>query len=137
MYLTFTEYQSMGGTLDETTFNQLEYEAEVKINWYTFNRLKNEVEFPMEVKRCVMKLISLIQMTDPASYSVEGSDSGKSAGISSESNDGVSRSYNVISASESIERASEQIEQCIQTYLTGVYNSLGQLLLYRGLYKGE
>ena len=28
MYLTYEAYQNMGGTLDETTFNNYEYEAE-------------------------------------------------------------------------------------------------------------
>lgn len=137
MYLTYVEYRSMGGTLDETAFNLLEYEAEVKINWYTFNRLKQETEIPEEVKRCVMRLITLLTEADPANYTAEGGNNGISAGIASESNDGVSRSYNVVSAKDSIEIANAEIEKCIQSYLTGVYNSLGRKLLYRGLYPNE
>ena len=40
MYLTYAEYQEYGGTLDETTFNNLEFDAESTVNWCTFNRLK-------------------------------------------------------------------------------------------------
>ena len=40
MYLTYEEYQAYGGQLDETSFNDLEYDAESTVNWYTFNRLK-------------------------------------------------------------------------------------------------
>ena len=57
MYLTYSEYQDFGGTLDETSFNDLEYDAESTVNWYTFNRLQKpewaailETE---ELKRCV------------------------------------------------------------------------------------
>jgi hypothetical protein len=32
MYLTYSEYQDMGGTLDEVTFNDLEFEAEALVN---------------------------------------------------------------------------------------------------------
>ena len=31
MYLTFSEYENMGGTLDETAFNDFEYEADLHI----------------------------------------------------------------------------------------------------------
>ena len=59
MYLTYAEYQTMGGTLDETTFNDLEFEAEATVNWYTFNRLKNDTTFPEELKRLMKYLIGL------------------------------------------------------------------------------
>ena len=49
MYLTYAEYQAMGGTLSDLDFNFLAYEAESYINWYTFNRLKGNTEIPQEV----------------------------------------------------------------------------------------
>ena len=61
MYLTYEEYQTMGGTLDETTFNDLEFEAEALVNWYTFNRLKKDTNFPDELKRLMKYLIGLAQ----------------------------------------------------------------------------
>ena len=68
MYLTFSEYQDMGGTLDETAFNDLEYDAESTINWYTFNRLKRpewaSVLESEELKKCMYQLIRLKQMED-------------------------------------------------------------------------
>ena len=59
MYLTYAEYTAMGGTLDETTFNDLEFEAEALVNWYTFNRLKKDTTFPDELKRLMKYLINL------------------------------------------------------------------------------
>ena len=42
MYLAYPEYEEYGGTLDEATFRDLEFDAETEINWYTFNRLKKD-----------------------------------------------------------------------------------------------
>lgn len=140
MYLDYSEYQNMGGTLDETAFNDLEFAAECKVNWYTFNRLKKETQYPEELSRCMFRLIKLIQEQQAAS-AIDGqgdeSSSSSVAGVSSMSNDGVSISYNVLSASDAVEQASKQMEQCIKEYLADVKNSLEQKLLYRGLYPGE
>ena len=141
MYLTYVEYQNMGGALDEATFNDLEFEASCKIDWWTFNRLKGEAEYPEALKRCMYKIILLIQQQMQAS-ALDGGGSGEgsttsTAGISSMSNDGVSISYNVISASQAVELASKQIGECISQYLSDVRNSLGRKVLYRGLYPGE
>ena len=62
MYLTYAEYQAMGGTLDETAFNDFEFESECIINWYTFDRLKNEPVLPTEVKKCMNALIKLAKL---------------------------------------------------------------------------
>ena len=43
MYLTYEEYENMGGkTLEETAFEQFEFEARAHIDWWTFSRLQNE-----------------------------------------------------------------------------------------------
>lgn len=138
MYLTYAEYQSMGGALDETTFNDYEFEAEAKINWYTFNRLKGNTSYPPELARCMYKLIKLIQDMNQAS-TVGGGDEegGFVAGIASQSNDGVSISYNTLSARDLLDSASSQVQTTIQQYLNGVTNELGKKLLYRGLYPDE
>lgn len=139
MYLTYTEYQNMGGTLDETTFNDYEFEAEATINWYTFNRLKKDTTFPDEVKRCMYTLIRLIEDKAKA-MALDGTDesgSGMVAGIASQSNDGVSISYNTLSAKDMLDASKAQAEDCVKKYLQGVMNELGKKLLYRGLYPDE
>lgn len=139
MYLSYEEYQNMGGSLDQATFTSYEYEAEITIDWYTFNRLHGETEYPEAVKRCVYHLINLLDLKAQAmgigSQGEGGSEGGKV--IASQSNDGVSISYNVIGASELAKLAAEEMENSIQRYLNGVMNSLGRKLLYRGLYPGE
>lgn len=170
MYLTYEAYRNMGGTLDETTFNDFEYEAETLINWYTFNRFKNDSVYPEEVNRCMYKLIQMVKLEADLLFSTqrtevtESSTSGDfpaivytdvpegshtetttvttSPMIQSESNDGVSVSYNTISASELFDKLTSKekgntIEKIIQRYLQGVTNSLGQKVLYRGVYPNE
>lgn len=136
MYLTYVEYQSMGGTLDETAFNNFEFEARSVIDWYTFNRLKKETEYPEEVKRCIFKLIEMVQAKN-TSLSLGDDGSGSTTAIASQSNDGVSISYNVMSASRLFDNAKSEMKATIQQYLNGVVNSLGHRLLYRGVYPDE
>ena len=147
MYLTYAEYENLGGTLDETTFNDYEFEAECIVNWYTFNRLKEETEYPNSLKRCMYRLIQLAKLkadmlkTATVDVSSDGGTAAR-ASIASQSNDGVSVSYNIMSASEvfdllnAMSKGSE-VDQIIRLYLQGVVNSLGRKVLYRGLYPGE
>jgi len=62
--------------------------------------------------------------------------------IASQSNDGVSISYNMINATKLFESLSPrlkggEIDNLVKTYLQSVVNSLGQRVLYRGLYENE
>ena len=138
MYLEYADYQEMGGTLDETTFQQLEFEARAVIDWWTFNRLQNESEYPEAVKRCVFKLIGLINDKQKAMV-IDAQDENGSikAGIARESNDGVSTSYNTLSAKEAVDSLQKEFETTIRMYLSSVKNSLGHKVLYRGIYPNE
>ena len=49
-YLTYEEYKALGGTLDLTPFNLLEFESRRLIDTRTHNRLKNVDNIPEEVK---------------------------------------------------------------------------------------
>lgn len=60
-YLTYLEYQSLGGTLQETPFNLLEYEARKQIDLRTQKRLVDVETIPNEVKLCEFHLISKIE----------------------------------------------------------------------------
>lgn len=139
MYLTYAEYNNMGGaTIEETAFNALEFEARATIDWWTFNRLQNEQTYPEAVKRCMFALIKLIKDKQDAMVTEPQVESGvRTAGITHQSNDGVSTSYNVISARSAVEMLKQDIEMTIRRYLQGVRNSLGQKVLYRGIYPNE
>ena len=139
-YLTYDQYTDLGGTLDESTFNELEYDASSFIDWMTFNRLQNDTTFPEAVTMCMYRLIQILQakMAASATPQQDGSNVGVvNAGIASQSNDGVSISYNVMSAGEVITKSDEEMYKCIRRYLQGAKNELGRKLLYRGLYPDE
>ena len=137
MYLTYTEYTTMGGTLDEATFNDLEFEAEALINWYTFNRLKGDTTFPSEVKRLTKYLIDLAEKQANLLGVSSSASAETGAAIASQSNDGVSVSYNVLNAAQLMESLKTQETDAINKYLQGVMNEAGRKLLYRGIYPGE
>lgn len=139
MYLTYAQYQAYGGTLDETTFNDFEFEARTQVDWYTFNRLQKDTEFPEAVTRCMYKLIQLIQRGAEAGQISSDIDENSpiQAAISSQSNDGVSVSYNLLSAKDVVASLQDDIKVTVEHYLSGVMNSLGQKVLYRGLYPNE
>ena len=138
MYLTFDEYQEMGGTLDETTFNDYLFEAESYVDWYTFNRLRKETEIPLEVKKCVYHIIKLAEQRAKLLL-VEPTEDGvaPTAQIASQSNDGVSISYNVLSANTLFNNLRNEISNSIKRFLSTTVNSLGQKVLYRGIYPNE
>lgn len=148
MYLSFDDYILYGGTLDKTAFNDLEMDAEATINWYTFNRLKRPewktVLDSEELKRCTYQLIRLKQMENEllaanlGGVSVGGTVETK-PGIKQETNDGVSTTYNVLSAADLLEylNGNKNDRDLVDKYLGCVVNELGRKLLYRGVYMGE
>jgi len=135
MYLTYEEYTTMGGTLDEATFNNFEFEAEVFINWITFNRLKNEETQSNEVKRTVYSLINLL-MTKHSILSGSEGNSSDAPAVSME-NDGVSVTYSTLSGAELFDKLSVDARNIVLRYLNGVKNSQGKIVTYRGLYEDE
>lgn len=136
MYLTYEEYQSMGGTLDEIPFTDFEFQAEAQINYATFGRLKREKVIPDEVKRLTKYLVDLVEKK-AAAFSLGKGQSATPTYITSQSNDGVSTSYNGLAPSDLIELCKADILNAVRSYLEGVTNEAGHKLLYRGLYPGE
>jgi len=148
MYLTYEEYTDMGGTLDETAFTDIEFDAESTVNWYTFNRLKRpewaSVLDTEELKRCMYQLIRL-KAAENELLASSGGGAGwgvgwsKEAGIKEESNDGVTTKYNTASAGDLLAffHGSKTVNDVIQQYLGSIVNDLGRNILFRGVYPGE
>ena len=114
-YLTYNEYKALGGNLDQTPFNLLEYEARRKVDERTFGRLKGIENIPVEVKMCVYALINTLN-----SYSMD-STSSRNKNIASESTDGYSVSYASGSqVQEIVKSKSAELNEIIRTYLLGV-----------------
>lgn len=138
MYLTYDEYIGFGGTLDDSTFNDLAFGAEVTINYATFNRLVGETVIPKAVKRLMAHLIEMAHKKADAMSLGHGSEDGSgSKYVTSQSNDGVSVSYNGMASTDLYALCEKDVQTSIKTYLYGLKNSKGYNLLYRGLYPGE
>lgn len=124
-YLTYDEYEALGGNLDQTPFNLLEYEARRIIDNRTLQRLKRIEEIPEEVKICVFSLINLLN-----SYTTENQ---TSKNISSESVGSYSVSYITgTQIQETIKSKSAELNDVVLTYLTGVIVN-GEHLVYLGV----
>ncbi len=119
-YLTYEEYRSLGGTLDLTPFNLLEFEARKKIDLRTQNRLKNVEKIPQEVKLCIYKLINTIQ-----TYSNE-----KNRNIQSESVGEYSVNYGG-NVKELIQSKNSELDDIILNDLYGVVVN-GEHIIYLG-----
>lgn len=124
-YLTYQEYQDLGGTLEQTPFNLLEFEARRKIDLKTFNRIKDIDPIPQEVKLCVYELINRIE-----SYANANNTNGN---VASENIDGYSISYVTSNQiSEVIKSKSVELDDIIRTYLlNAIYND--EHLMYCGV----
>lgn len=124
-YLTYNEYKALGGNLDITPFNLLEYEARRIIDNRTLQRLKGIEIIPQEVKMCMFALINTIN-----SYANQGQ---TSKNISSESVGSYSVSYITgTQIQETINSKNAELTDIVLTYLTGVFVN-GEHLVYLGV----
>lgn len=130
-YLTYAEYQALGGSaIGETPFNLLEFESRRRIDISTQNRLVNvnSVDIPQEVKLCEYNLINSIM-----SFASSTTDAMNNGVISSETTDGYSISYmNATQISNIVKSKNDEINDIIRTYLLGViFNN--EHLMYIGV----
>jgi len=138
MYLTYEEYQNMGGQLDDTAFTKLEFEARSYVDSVTFNRLVRNplTTIPEELKHCMYDLVELfsIKTNTISGIIVDGKLTGN---IIKQENDGVSTSYSGVSTRQSITLSEQEILNKIRNYLHNTKDSKGHLVLYRGIYEDE
>lgn len=137
MYLTYEKYISLGGTLDEIPFNDLCFRAKTLVDTITFNRLSKDNIFPEAVQRLTKLLVETLQKQDGAMSLGNDNTSEQGVFITSQANDGVSASYNRMSAEDFYLVTEKSMQSAIKQYLQGVTNEAGKLLLYRGLYPDE
>lgn len=121
-YLTYQEYKGLGGTLDLTPFNVLEFEARRRIDELTYNRLVGGENIPDEVKMCEFAIINKV---------LKAYDEEIGRGKTSESVGSYSVSYNS-DIKKLVEDKRLEIQDIISTDLFGVvYN--GEHILYGGV----
>lgn len=123
-YLTYADYTSLGGTLDETSFKLLEFEARRKIDLWTDNRLVNleNSDIPNEVKLCEFKIINSV---------LKAYDEETNRGKSSETVGSYSVSYNN-DLENVIKGKNAEIDDLIKSQLNGIKIN-GEHILYCGV----
>ena len=127
-YLTYEEYKALGGTLDLTPFNVLEYEVRRMIDIRTQNRLKELDDIPQEVKMCEFDLINSI-----GSYNESKRLIAENGNVTNVSIDGYSESYlTPIQMKQIIKSKEAEVVDTIRNYLGGVIID-GQHILFAGV----
>lgn len=118
-YIEYAEYRQLGGTLDEPTFNYILPEAQIKIDYFTSNRLHDVTSIYDEVKLLVVRIIDFL---GAAKSCVNDSQ----VGLSSYSNGIESFGFN--NASDTEEVKDNRIYRLVKEYLSDYPK-----LLYRGV----
>ena len=131
-YLSYDDFRTLGGTLDLTPFNLLEFEARRKIDIRTQNRLKDLEKVPQEVKLCEYKLITTINDYIVASESIASN-----GNVASENTDGYSISYVTADRISEISKSKdEELTNIIREYLLEVIIN-GEHIMYLGVDNGR
>jgi hypothetical protein len=124
-YLTYAEYQALGGSaIGEMPFNLLEFEARKQIDEPTQFRLVGKTNIPQEVKLCEYKVINKIQ-----EYA-KVLEQNESNNITNESIDGYSVTYGTIE--QIVKNKESELKDMIRTCLLGVIYE-NEHILYVGV----
>ena len=113
VYLSYEDYQALGGALPQNSFALLEFKCRKLIDRATDSRVQDMENVPEAVKKCMMSLVNLERPT-----------------VTSFSNDGYSESYG---KALSVEDARKSMQSLIESMLYGETDDNGVPLLYRGL----
>lgn len=115
-YATFEDYTKdfFGVIIPKESFSKYEYKARLELDRFTFGRLKGLQKIPEEAKQCVCEIAEYLYNEAQKTHS----------GISSESTDGYSVTYQKEKSSNAVNRDLYQIA-VKHLAMTG--------LLYRGI----
>jgi hypothetical protein len=120
-YLTYEEYQEIGGTLDLTAFNRNIDRACGFIDANTQNRLQSVLEASQRVKACVRDLVE---------HLANNLSNGKAVTSKSQSAGGVSESESY--ATKTTDEMNFEMLNIVYDYLATEKDDCGTPLMYRG-----
>ena len=123
-YLSYGQYQSWGGTLDEAAFNLAEIRARARIDAMTQKRVAYMRAVPEQVQAAMMEIITV---DGPFSASAQAS----APVAASFTTDGYSESYG--SAESRTATVEKQLNRSVEALLDGVTDDDGTPLLYAGV----
>lgn len=121
IYLTYTEYKEIGGTLEETAFNRNIDRACGIIDNSTHNRIDYMAEVPQRAKALCRDLLEYLARNDTTEISVTSR---------SQSAGGVSESESY--ATKTADDVYGDIQNMLYDYLGTETDDNGTPLLYRG-----
>lgn len=119
MYLTFDEFEEMGGKIDEASFPRLEHKARAMIDLMTYGRVAGETPVRDAVKYACFDLIQAMGGSE-----VLG---GTGQDVASVSNDGVSITYAGGVSAET------RYKRIVRSYLATETTRCGIPLTYAGV----
>lgn len=120
-YLTYEEYQEIGGKLDSTAFNRNIDRACGVVDLHTQSRLQGVLEVSTKVKACVRDLVE---------YLANNVSSGKAVTSKSQSAGGVSESESY--ATKTADEINAEMLCVVYDYLISEKDDCGTPLMYRG-----
>ena len=127
MYLTYDEYDEMGGIMDDVLFKRFEAKARKLIDAMTFGRLQGNMPVRESVKNCMFELVQAMH-EDETNVGFSGRE------ISSMSNDGVSVTYVTGNSQTGAQNGSgARYAGIVRTWLTGETDACGNHVLYAGV----
>lgn len=127
MYLTYDEYEDMGGGMDAALFPRFEAKARKRIDAMTFGRVRRDNPVRECVKNCMFELIQAMH-EDETNVGFSGRE------ISSMSNDGVSVTYASGNSQTGMQNGSgARYAGIVRTWLTGETDACGNNILYAGV----
>ena len=116
-YLTYADYQSMGGTLAQAAFNSFVFEAGRHIDRLTHERVVGETPVREAVKNLTFRIVEFLRTSSEAMNS----------GIKSAGNGAASVTY------FTPKEIRAQIARFSADYLAGEITDDGTLLMYAGV----
>ena len=120
-YLTYEEYKSMGGELNEAAFLRNVDRACGFVDLHTQSRLQSVLEVSARVKACVRDLVE---------YLANNVSSGKSVTSKSQSAGGVSESESY--ETKTADEINAEMLNIVYDYLASEADDRGTTLMYRG-----
>jgi hypothetical protein len=124
MYLTYEQYLSWGGTLNEQAFNLAEIKARSRIDAMTQGRVARMASVPEMVQVAMMEIITV-----DSTYSAAAQAAAPVA--ASFTTDGYSETYG--SAESRTAAIEKQLTASIETLLDGLTDDEGTPLLFAGV----
>lgn len=126
MYLTYDEFENMGGSIAEEVFPRFEMKARKRLDAVTFGRLMDENPARECVKMCMCELIS-------AMYEDERVAGASGREVSAVANDGVSVTYASGGGDGAAHGGGARYTGIVRNWLTGEVDTNGVSLIYAGV----